>query len=494
VIVRMIFSFHNLLQRPAGRLRANALAWVAAVLAGGCAVPLHAPGVALELPTSWSEAALAAPAEQAVDAAWWRSFASAELASLVTEALSGNPDLAAAAERVLQAEIAVRSAGATLFPAVNLNASTRRGQTREQTDQGRISSSNDASSVALAVSYEIDLWGSNIAAWQGSKASLKATRYDLAAARLSLAAGVANAYWQVLALRERLEIARRNLAIAERLFAVVEARYRYGAASALDLSRQRSTVLAARDALLPLEVQERQSLRALAILVGRVPQGFEVSARSLEGVAVPAVAPALPAELLIRRPDLAAAEARLAAAEANIAVARAALFPLKLQIGLSSAVSSAEFGLGGLANPVDTANLTLSLMQAIFDGGRLRGQVEASQSQRRVLVENWRKAVLTALKEVDDALAAVEQSRLQEAARRQIRDETARALQLSTLRYKEGSDGLTTLLDAQRSLFAAEEDLLQQRLARLSATVDLYKALGGGWQATDADGEPGAGG
>jgi multidrug efflux system outer membrane protein len=467
-------------------LRVRILAVLVAGLVAGCALPLKHPGAQLDMPANWDEATATVPAERALDAEWWRGFAAAELEALVAEALSGSPDLTVAAERVLQAEIAVRSAGASLFPTLNLNASTLRGQTHAHTDLGTVSTRNENSSAGLAINYEIDIWGSNIAAWQGSKATLSATRYDYEATRLSLAAGVANAYWQVLALRERLEIARRNLAIAERLFAVVEARYRFGAASALDLSRQRSTVLAARDALLPLEMQERQNLRALAILVGRAPQGFDVAGRSLEGLAVPSVDSALPAELLVRRPDLAAAEARLAAADANIAVARAALFPLKLQIGLSSAVSSAQFGFGGLANPVNTANLTLSLMQAIFDGGRLRGQVQTSESQRRVLVENWRKAVLTALKEVDDALAAAERSRIQEGTQREIRDETARALRLSELRYKEGSDGLTTLLDAQRSLFSAEDQLVQQRLARLSATVDLYKALGGGWQHPDA--------
>ncbi len=467
--------------RPAGRLRGAALALLAAGLLGGCALPLKHPGAQLDMPASWGETVAAS--ERALEADWWRAFSATELETLVAEALSGSPDLAVATERVLQAEIAVRSAGASLFPTVNLNAATNRGEVRQRTDQGTLATRNESSSAALAINYEIDIWGSNIANWQGSKATLSATRHDYEATRLSLAAGVANAYWQVLALRERLEIARQNLAIAERLFAIVEARYRYGAASALDLSRQRSTVLAARDALLPLEVQERQNLRALALLVGRVPQGFDVAGRSLDGLAVPQVAPALPAELLVRRPDLAAAEARLAAADANIAVARAALFPLKLSIGLSSALSSAEFGLGGLSNPVNTANLTLSLMQAIFDGGRLRGQVQSSESQRRVLVENWRKAVLTALKEVDDALAAAERSRIQEGTQREIRDETARALRLSELRYKEGSDGLTTLLDAQRSLFSAEDQLVQQRAARLSAAVDLYKALGGGWRA-----------
>ncbi len=467
--------------RPAGRLRGAALALLAAGLLGGCALPLKHPGAQLDMPASWGETVAAS--ERALEADWWRAFSATELETLVAEALSGSPDLAVATERVLQAEIAVRSAGASLFPTVNLNAATNRGEVRQRTDQGTLATRNESSSAALAINYEIDIWGSNIANWQGSKATLSATRHDYEATRLSLAAGVANAYWQVLALRERLEIARQNLAIAERLFAIVEARYRYGAASALDLSRQRSTVLAARDALLPLEVQERQNLRALALLVGRVPQGFDVAGRSLYGVAVPQVAPARPAVLLVRRPDLAAAVASLAAADANIAVARAALFPLKLSIGLSSALSSAEFGLGGLSNPVNTANLTLSLMQAIFDGGRLRGQVQSSESQRRVLVENWRKAVLTALKEVDDALAAAERSRIQEGTQREIRDETARALRLSELRYKEGSDGLTTLLDAQRSLFSAEDQLVQQRAARLSAAVDLYKALGGGWRA-----------
>lgn len=453
------------------------LAVAASALLSGCALPLVHPGAQIELPTSWDEAVAAQPEAKAIEANWWRSFEASELDSLIDSALSASPDLAVATERVLQAEIAARSAGASLFPTVNLEASTQTGATRAEG-----STHHPRSSVAgLAVAYEIDVWGSNIAHWQGSKANLAATRYDYEATRLSLVAGVANAYWQVLALRDRLEIAHSNLETAERLFSIVEARYRHGAASALDVSRQRATVLAQRDALLPLQVQERANLRALAILIGQLPQGFDVAGRSLRGLSIPTVAAALPAELLVRRPDLAAAEARLAAADADIAVARAALYPLKLRIGLTHEVSSGRFGLLDLANPVSTANLSLSLVQALFDGGRLRGQVETSESQRRVLVENWRKAVLTSLKEVDDALSEAERSRIQEVTQREIRDERARALRLSELRYKEGSDGLDTLLNAQSTLFSAENDLVAQRLAHLSATVDLYKALGGGW-------------
>lgn len=457
-------------------------ALAAAGLLTGCALPLSHPGARMELPASWDEAVAAQAAGKALEAGWWRGFAAAELEALISAALSTSPDLAVATERVLQAEIAVRSAGASLFPTVNLEAATNTGAARAE---GSTSHAR-GSAAGLAVSYEIDVWGSNIANWQGSKSTLAATRYDYEATRLSLVAGVANAYWQVLALRDRLDIARRNLDTAERLFTIVEARYRHGAASALDLSRQRATVLAQRDALLPLQVQERQSLRALAILVGRLPQGFDIAGRSLDGMAVPEVAAVLPAELLVRRPDLAAAEARLAAADADIAVARAALFPLKLRIGLTHELSSGRFGLLELTDPVSAANLTLSLVQTLFDGGRLRGQVETSESQRRVLVENWRKAVLTSLKEVDDALSEAERSRTQEVTQREIRDERARALRLSELRYKEGSDGLDTLLNAQSTLFSAENDLVAQRLARLAATVDLYKALGGGWSLPQA--------
>ncbi|MFN3987874.1 MAG: efflux transporter outer membrane subunit [Rhodocyclaceae bacterium] len=452
----------------------------AALFLAGCATPLTHPGVEVALPTNWAEATAADGEALALEAEWWRRFDSGELETLIDLALTASPDLAVATERVVQAELAVRSTGASLFPAVNLNLATT-GR-----EANRSSAAGDSSSAGLAMSYEIDVWGSNLLALQGSRAQLAATRYDYEATRLSLLSGVVNAYTQVLAQRARIAIAQENLAIAERLFGIVEARYRNGAASALDVSRQRATVMSARDALLPLEAQERQNLRALAILTGQLPQGFDIQGVDLYALAVPELAPALPGELLARRPDLAAAEARLASADANIAVARAALFPLKLSVGLGSTLSSGEFGLLGLGSPTQVASLSLSLVQAIFDGGRLQAQVATTESARRQLVENYRATVLAALKEVDDALSGVERSRIQEGSQREIRDEYAEALRLSELRYREGSDSLSTLLDAQRSLFSAEDNLLQQRLTRLGATVDLYKALGGGWQRPDA--------
>jgi outer membrane protein, multidrug efflux system len=448
-----------------------------AALLSACALPVEHQAPEFTPPPTWDEAP--AHVTLPLEKDWWQGFNSTELERLIAETLSDSPDIRIATERVLQAQIALRNTRAPLFPILNVDANTRAGR---NIDNDGTSVNTESSRLGLAINYEIDIWGSNIAAWQGGQASYAASQLDYEATRLSLIAGVANAYWQILALRDRLAIARRNLEIAERLFTIVEARQRYGAATALDLSRQRTAVMVQRDALLPLEMQERQSLRALAQLVGTTPQGFTVAGSGLDAVVVPTVTSTLPAELLIRRPDIAAAEERLVAANANIYVARAALFPLKLNLGLTSLLTSSEFAFLGLGSPVHSADAIVSLTRALFDGGRLRGQIATREAEQRILVESWRKVVLNSLKEVDDALAVVHRSQVQEQTQREIRDETARTLGLSELRYKEGSDGLTTLLDAQRSLFSVEDQLIQQKLSRLIATVDLYKALGGGWQ------------
>ncbi|MBL8442675.1 MAG: efflux transporter outer membrane subunit [Zoogloeaceae bacterium] len=455
--------------------RLAALALAASVLAG-CATAPHAPDPEIALPTRWDEPFDADREAEAGARDWWASFGSTELVALIDTVLAGNPDLAIATERVLQAEIGLRNAGASLLPTLDFNAATSSSAANRREDRG------ERSLAGLAISYEIDVWGSNFSRRDGAGASLAATRFDYQATRLSLIASTANLYARLLALKAGLEIARKNAEISERLFVLVEARYRNGAASALDVSRQRTTLLATQNALLPLEIQIRESLRALAILTGQAPQGFMIAATDIESLTVPELGASLPGELLARRPDLAAAEARMRAADANIAVARAALFPLKLSIGAGASLSSSQFALAGLGDPFSSADITLSLLQAIFDGGRLRGDVEIAESQRRQAFELYRGTVLTSLTEVEDGLANVAGSRQQLENRREIRDETARALVLSELRYREGSDSLDTLLDAQRNLFVAEDTLIQQRFAVISATIDLYKALGGGWQ------------
>ncbi|KQP14392.1 hypothetical protein ASF43_16450 [Pseudorhodoferax sp. Leaf267] len=452
--------------------RTAGAALLLALLAGCAAPPTEPPRAAPALPTAFSEAP---SGMDAIQPDWWNAFAAPELAQLIEQAVNGSTDLAIAAERVRQAELAMRNAGASLFPSLSGGAST---SDRYSDPPGGSGSSAGTSGLSLSASYEIDLWGRLAANAESANASLQASSYDLQTARLSVASGVANAYFQVIALRVRLAIAQENLAISERVFRVVQARYNNGAASALDLSRQRTTVLGQRAVIEPLQVQERQTLSALAILLGRYPQGFQIIGMPLDALAVPAVAAGLPSELLLRRPDLASAEAQLAAADANVAATRAALLP---SIQLSGSTGLASSALLSLANPTFSLGLTASVAQTLFDGGRLRNQVLISESQRRVLVESYRRSVQVALKEVEDSLSNIARNRSQEASQLAIRDEAQRSLRLAELRYREGVDDLLSTLDAQRTLFSAQDSLAQQRLARLTSAVDLYKALGGGW-------------
>lgn len=457
---------------PARRL-APALATSLLLALSACAVTEPATRADIALPAAWSENG---NGTERPDPQWWGNFGSNALAGLIAAAVADNPDFRAAVERVRQAEIALRVAGASLLPAANVGGDT--GWRRSDPGDGARAVDNESSGASLAISYEVDLWGRLAAGVRGAEASFAASRHDHDAARLTLLAGVANTYFELLAARERLVIARDNLAIAERVFGIVETRYRNGAASALDVSRQRSTVLAQRAALLPLETLERQTRSALALLVGRPPQDFRIGDEALASLAVPSVAPGLPADLLARRPDLASAEAQLAAADADVTAARAALLP---RIELSGSAGLASTALLSLANPASTIGLTAGLAHTLFDGGRLRNEIEAANSRRRALVENYRSAVHVALKEVEDALGNADRDRRLEDSQKEIRREAARSLRLAELRYREGADELLTVLDAQRTLFQAQDQLAQLRLARLTGTVGLYKALGGGW-------------
>ena len=441
----------------------------------GCATtsPMLSPNVIA--PPAWNESA---PRDAtAVSADWWKSFGSSELHQLVNDALATSPDLAIAMERVRQAEAQVRIAGASLFPTLDLGA----GTSRHVTDSSKSgSTTSDASSATLTASYEVDLWGRNAAGVRSAQSSLQATAYDRDTARLTLIAGVATSYFDVLSLRSRLAIARENLAIAERVQTIVAARARNGVASALDVDRQDATVLSQRAVLLPLEQQERQTLAALAILIGRVPEGFDVKAAGVADLQLPAIDPGLPAALLVRRPDLASAEAQLASANANLAQARAALLP-SIQLTGAAGVSSAAL-LSFLGGPTTAVSLAMSIFQPIFDGGQLRGQVSVSESRERELVESYRKAILAALGDVEKALVAADRTAQQEAVQSQVQAKAQNALRLAEIRYKEGADDLLTVLDAQRTLFNAQDQLAQIHLNRLQAAVSLYKALGGGWQ------------
>jgi len=456
-------------------------AMLALALVGGCASRTGSEtALNMDMPQAYGAARDGASSEWP-DAAWWRGFDSAELNRLMDLAMAGSPDVKIAVERVRQAEAAVQSAGASLFPSLGVSGST--GGRRSDGPGGADGQTSHSTSAGLNISYEVDLWGRVGAGVRAAEASRDGSRYDLETARLTLASGIANGYFQYIGLLERLDIARQNLALAERLMAIVEVRARHGAASALDVSRQQTTVLTQRAAIKPLEAQAQQALNALAVLAGQPPEGFTVAREPVLAMRVPQPATGMPGTLLTRRPDLARAEASLRGADASVDQARAALLPT---LQLSAGGTLATNALLSLADPTRGLSLTGAVAQSLFDGGRLRSQVESSDAQRVQALEGYRKAVLTALKEVEDALVNTSRQSDQETAQTAIHEEAQRSLNLAERRYKAGADSLSTVLDAQRTFYSAQDQLAQTRLARLTAAVDLIKSLGGGWQREDA--------
>lgn len=411
-----------------------------------------------------------------VDSNWWQSFQSPALNELMQAAQQQSPDLLMSAERVRQAELQMRIANASLFPSLSANASS--GESRSKADGASSYTRRESSGAGVNVSYEIDLWGGIAADRASARAGYDATRYDQDAATLSIKAAIANGWFDWLALQERIATARKNIAIAERVQKIVDARYRNGAATAAEVAQQKTNLLSQQASLLPLELQARQTQSALAILLGKTPQEFTLASEHLLDINVPEVAAGTPADLVARRPDLAASEADLRGANADVHVARTALLP-RIDIGASVGKSASE--LFSLNPATQSTGWTLSLAQTLFNGGRVVNQKRLTEARQVEMLLLYHKAILTALQEVDNALVSADVSQRQEVSQREIVANAERSLQLTEARYRAGTDDLLSLLDSQRSLFQAQDSLVQQRLSRLTAAVDLYKSLGGGW-------------
>ena len=448
---------------------------VCAALAGCASQPLidaSLPTVAM--PAGWTLAEKSS-AQEWPDNRWWTRFGSDELSQLVEEGQTSNLDMAVALSRVRQAELRAQIAGAPLLPSVDLYTNTYRDVPIRSNINNNISASN-----FLEISYEVDFWGKNKAGLASAEAALKADRYDRQTVALTVTSGIVSTYLQVLSLHDRLDIARENVANAERVLVLVQAQSSAGAASPLDLARQRSAVAGQKASIPDLIQREREAQSALAILLGRSPQNFQVKNHGLRTIGLPDVAPGLPSELLSRRPDIRRAEAQLAAANADITVARAALFP---SIRLTGTLGSQSNALLSLFNgPNLLAYVGASLMAPIFDAGRLKNERDLAIEQKQELVQKYRSTVIAALSEVDITLGQIGSLDEQRTLKLMEMEQTLFAFDLSEIRYRIGAEDLMTVLDTQRALSSVQNELGVLKLERLQATVSLYKALGGGWQ------------
>lgn len=450
----------------------------AAACLAGCSLipPFERP--ATPAPQGWRQPV---PAEaRAPELDWWRAFGSAELEALIARAAANNYDLRAAANRIEQARAQTRIARSALLPTLDASASAARDWLRfESGGRGERTAAESSYRGSFTASWEADLWGRNRAGALAAEASLEASLFDREAVALSLFADVAATYFQRLSLAERLETAHKQIANARTILELVERRAEFGAASGLQVAQQRTNVAGLEANLPSLEQAIAQTENALAALIGEAPAALALQGESLDGIALPEIAPGLPSDLLARRPDIRRAEAQLAAANADIGAARAAFFPavaLTADAGATSTAFSRLFDGPGLF-----AGIAASALAPIFSAGRLEGQLEFAEARYAELAELYRGVVVQAFRDVEDALAAVRYLRQAEAAQLEQVRQAQVAYDLAEVQYRSGAVDFLTVLDAQRTLFQAEDALLQTRFARLNAAVDLFRALGGGW-------------
>ncbi len=447
---------------------------VSLTLAGCAASPGpqdHAP----VLPAQWQAGPAVASAEVSDLQQWWQTFGSSELDALIAQAMTQSQDVAAAQARVRAAQASAVIAGASLLPEVNATVSGGR--------QGRLGGDaavdGTAWSAQLSASYEVDLWGRNRALRDSALSSLRASSFDLDATRLIVTSGVAIAWLQAVALTERADVAQQSLASAEQLLNLVTARARAGAATALEVAQQRGLAASQRRAVATLRQQAGEARTALAVLLG-VPGTMPVTTMSVDSLRQPSIDAGLPSALLLRRPDIATAESRLAAAQADVSAARAAMFPA---LSLTAGVGYGGSQLRSLFdNPI--YSVAAALAAPVFNAGRLGAVRDQADARREELLATYRQTIVAAAGDVERALNALAGNAAQRIAQDEELAQARRALALAESRYRAGAESMLTLLDTQRSLYAAQDTAVALRADGLSASIALYKALGGGWQAT----------
>jgi NodT family efflux transporter outer membrane factor (OMF) lipoprotein len=410
----------------------------------------------------------------AVRSGWWRSFGSNELSTLEQRGLAANYNLKAAIARIEETRGTAQIAGAPLYPALSLNGALDRSNGRG-TD---LKTSRTQSLFGLAT-YEVDFWGKNRANADSAQSLTVASQFDSDTVAMTLAASVADTYFQVLSLRQRIRLAKTIARDAARVLSLIEARLSVGTAAEVDVAQQRNAVATFNAAVPLLQQQLEQSLHLLAVLVGDIPENFTVEARSLDDIVVPQVKADLPSVVLRQRPDIGAAEARLVADNFNVGAARAAFYP-SLNLTAAGGIASPSFS-RFFPEAKGLSDLGGTLLQPLFSGGQLEGQLRLSRAQVVELTATYRQTVITALQDVEDSLSAVAQVRQLEQATKEAADAARDAAHLAAIQFQLGTADFLTVLTIERTLYQSEDALLQVRLQRLQAAVGLFRALGGGF-------------
>lgn len=458
---------------------------VSAMMLSGCQIWPDYLRPKVEVPTQFVEQTQQTAAENQITSKWWTLYQDPVLNELVDKALASNKDIRLAVAKIEESDAVLREVGAFLFPQVNLDAAGRRARVTEA-GAFPVFSENPRNNFnfAFGTNFELDFWGKLRRSKEAARAQVMATRYAKDTVALSLAGLVASNYVTLRSLDSQIVIAQSNLKSRENSMALTKRRFEGGVASALDVYQAEvaSSNLAAQIA--DLKRMRLLAVNQLSLLTGDMNlaiAGVQTANADIGAMPLPPVPPAgLPSTLMEARPDIKQAEELMVAANANIAVAKAALYP---SISLTANFGGESLALGDVlksAARIWTGGVALNL--PIFDAGKLSARVDQASARQKQALISYEGSIQTAFREVNDALINLRQYTEREQALFQSQEAAKKALVISENRYQSGYSSYIDVLDAQRALNDTGLAYVQSRQARLIASVDLFKALGGGWK------------
>lgn len=467
-------------------LRVSIMSLCIAVLAGCTTMAPKYSQPAAPVPAAWPEGpaykteAAAPNAKPLAEIPWQEFFIDPHLRKLIERALEHNRDLRVAVLNIERARAQYQIQRSDLLPKLDASAgATVQRISEDLSGKGRAVIA-DQYNVGLGVSsYELDLFGRIRSLKDQALEQFLATEQARRSVQISLVSQVATGYLALAANRERLQLAKETLASQQESYNLTKSRFDAGVASSLVLNQARTSVDAARVEITRFTTLVAQDYNALTLLTGTsIPAGLTSHTMADSLTAVRDLAPGLPSDVLLKRPDIQQAEALLKGANANIGAARAAFFP---KITLVSSVGFGSDDLAGLFTAGSFAwKFAPQITLPIFDGGSNKAKLTVAEVDRDIAVAQYEKAIQTAFREVADVLAQRGTIDEQLAAQQSLADATGESHRLSLARYEKGVDSYLTVLDSQRSLYGAQQSLIGVRLARLSNLVTLYKVLGGG--------------
>lgn len=433
------------------------------------------------LPANWEESGEVFQQMLPVDDHWWKSFDDPKLDSLIALATDRNYNIAMAIDRIVAARANLRIERSGLFPSIGLNA----GWTQQETSGNTSSlpqSTDHYFNAAVSMSWEADIFGSVRKRVKAQKENFAASKDEYAGVMVSMAAEVASAYINLRELQQELLVAKKNCTSQERVLKITEVRYNTGLVAKLDVAQAKSVLYSTKASIPQIEAGINQYITTLAVLLGMYPQEIRPALEPMGNLPdyMEPIGVGMPVDLLLRRPDVRSAERSVNAQAALLGASKADWLP---KVFLKGSFGYASRDLKDMVKSKSIAyEIAPSLSWTIFNGGQLVNATRLAKAQLDESINQFNQTVLSAVQETDNAMNAYRNSIKQIVALREVRNQGEETLKLSLELYKQGLSPFQNVLDAQRSLFTYENQLVQAQGSSLLQLIALYKALGGGWQ------------